>query len=232
MYVRELTLFRPGILFWSIKVHFVHPHNHHHPSWSGSSVLVVLKFVLLSCLNYSDFNATFTSLNASGRYGPASLGSYYRGQDHDGQVTLSSGIQQWTVPYSGDYRIEAIGAAGGYDVSSNRAQYRGRGARMIGTFSLLKGETIRILVGQEGGYNSVSQSAGGGGGTFVVRGSNTSMIIAGGGGGIEAVSSRHAGCDASTSTPGNPGYKSWSGGSNGQGAQIADSGNSGENIFW
>ena len=135
------------------------------------------------------------------------------------------------MSYTGDYRIEAIGAAGGYDTYSNSAQYRGRGARMIGTFSLSKGETIRILIGQEGGINGVSSTAGGGGGTFVVRGSNTPLMIAGGGGGVESVTSRHAGCDASTSTTGNPGHRSWSGGSNGYGAQTADSSNSGEQLL-
>ncbi|XP_078381889.1 uncharacterized protein LOC144664619 isoform X9 [Oculina patagonica] len=173
------------------------------------------------------FNAVFTNLGASGRYGPTSLGSHYTGQDHDGQVALSSGIQQWTVPYTGDYRIEAIGAASGYDTKTDSALYRGRGAKMIGTFSLSKGEIIEILVGQEGGINKVASTAGGGGGTFVVRGSNTPLIIAGGGGGMEYLPKRHAGCDASTSTTGNPGYQSWSGGSNGHGAQTADSGFSG-----
>ena len=114
--------------------------------------------------------------------GPTTLGSHYSGQDHDGQVTVVSGIQRWTVPYTGDYRIEAIGAAGGYDKYSTKGQYQGRGARMIGTFRLTKGEIIQVLVGQEGGVNRNSQSSGGGGGTFVVRGSNTPLIIAGGGG--------------------------------------------------
>ncbi|XP_078384203.1 uncharacterized protein LOC144666693 [Oculina patagonica] len=173
------------------------------------------------------FNAVFTNLAASGRNGPISLGSHYTGQDHVGQVTLSGGIQQWTVPYTGEYRIEAIGAAGGYGKSSNNGQYRGRGARMIGTFTLTKGEIIHILVGQEGGINSVSNSAGGAGGTFVVKEDNTPLIVAGGGGGMEALNSWQAGCDASTNTTGNPGYKSWSGGSNGHGAQSADSDNSG-----
>ncbi|XP_078382126.1 uncharacterized protein LOC144664786 [Oculina patagonica] len=173
------------------------------------------------------FAALFTNLGASGRYGPISLGSHYTGQDHAGQVTLSIGIQQWTIPYTGEYQIEAIGAAGGYGQRSNNGQHRARGARVIGTFTLSKGEIIRILVGQEGGINSVSNSAGGGGGTFVVRGSDTPLIIAGGGGGMEALNSRQAGCDASTSTTGNPGYKSWTGGSNGHGAQTADSSNSG-----
>ncbi|KAL9963328.1 hypothetical protein ACROYT_G032520 [Oculina patagonica] len=173
------------------------------------------------------FSAVFTNLGASGKYGPTSLGSHYTGQDHDGQVTLSNGIHHWTVPYTGNYRIEALGAAGGYDTGSNSTQYRGRGARMIGTFSLSKGEIIKILVGQEGGINTRSSSSGGGGGTFVVRGSSTPLLIAGGGGGVETPRSRHTGCDASTSSTGNPGYRSWSGGSNGHGAQTADSSNSG-----
>ena len=142
----------------------------------------------------------FSNLNATGRCGPKSLGSYYVGHDHDGQVALSSGIQQWTVPYTGDYRIEAIGAAGGYDLRINSSQYRGRGARMIGTFRLNKGEVIQILIGQEGGINKMYKSSGGGGGTFVVRGANTPLIIAGGGGGVQYGFSKHTKCDASTST--------------------------------
>ena len=173
----------------------------------------------------------FSNLKAIGKYGPTSLGSYYTGQDHDGQVALSSGIQQWTVPYTGDYRIETIGAAGGYDLLINSSHYRGRGARMIGTFRLNKGEVIHVLVGQEGGINKRRYSSGGGGGTFVVRGANTPLIIAGGGGGVAHVYARHTECDASLNTTGNPGYRSWSGGSNGHGAQTADYGLSGKNIF-
>ena len=140
---------------------------------------------------------------------------------------MVSGIQKWTVPQTGDYRIEAIGAAGGYGIRSN-AQYRGRGARIEGTFRISKGETIKILVGQEGSTTLNSESSGGGGGTFVVSIRNRPLIIAGGGGGIKTARSRHSGCDASTSMAGNAGYRSWSGGRGGQGATIADSGNSGE----
>ena len=135
---------------------------------------------------------------------------------------MSGGIQQWNVPYTGDYRIEAIGAAGGYDQLNESAQYRGRGAIMVGTFRLNKGEVIQVIVGQEGGITNRRWSSGGGGGTFVVRGANTPLIIAGGGGGLQSVFSRHVGCDASTQTTGNTGYKSWPGGSNGHGAQTAD----------
>ena len=55
----------------------------------------------------------FTTLGMSARRGPVRIEGHYAGQDHDGQVTLSSGIQQWTVPHTGEYRIEAIGASGG-----------------------------------------------------------------------------------------------------------------------
>ena len=184
--------------------------------------------VIFVSFNYLGFKAVFTTLGASGRLGPTSLGSYYRGKDHDSQVTVVSGVQRWTVPFTGDYRIEAIGAAGGYDTFLNSQQYRGRGARMIGTFSLIKGETIQILVAQEGGINYNGLASGGGGGTFVVRGTNTSLIVAGGGGGVESVTSRHSGCDASTTTSGNTGYQSWIGGSGGLGADTADGSYSGK----
>ena len=176
------------------------------------------------------FKAVFTNLGASGRLGPISLGSHYSGQDHDGQVSLVSGIQRWTVPYTGDYKIEAVGASGGYDAGDNSRQYRGRGARMMGTFRLSKGEKLQILVGQEGGINRRSFASGGGRGTFVVRARNTPLIIAGGGGGIEKARSRHTGCDASTATSGRAGYKSWSGGSSGHGANTADSIDSGNTV--
>ena len=154
------------------------------------------KEVELNLFCPSAFKAVLTNLNATGRYGPTSLGSHY---------IRSGGI--------------------------NSSQYRGRGARMIGTFRLNKGEVIQILVGQEGGINMPKLSSGGGGGTFVVRGADLPLIIAGGGGGTQYVMSRHKGCDASTNTTGNPGYKSWPGGSNGHGAQTADDYYSGKIIL-
>lgn len=135
------------------------------------------------------------------------------------------------MPFTANYRIEAVGAAGGYGTSSMNGRFRGRGAEMVGTFHLLKGEIIKILVGQEGGINLNDYASGGGGGTFVVRANNTPLIIAGGGGGGEQVKSRHSGCDASTGTAGRAGYMSWSGGSSGQGAQTADHDNSGKTVL-
>lgn len=82
-----------------------------------------------------DFTANFTNLGASGRLGPSSIGNHYKGQGHDGHVTLVAGIQQWRLPCNTRYRIEAVGATGGYD-TRNAGKYRGFGARIIGTFEL------------------------------------------------------------------------------------------------
>ena len=159
---------------------------------------------------HSVFQAIFTNLGVEGKEGPKSMGSHYEGQDHDGQVKLSSGIQLWTVPYTGDYKIEAVGAAGGYYAYLTSAQYRGRGTIMTGTFKLNKGDVIKILVGQEGGNGQGHDGSGGGGGTFVVKEEGTLLIIAGGGGGVNVVNLRQKGCNANTSTTGNPGYNSQS----------------------
>ena len=91
----------------------------------------------------------FTNLGKTGSEGPKSIGCHYKDQDHDGQVTVSSSIQVWTVPRTGKYRIEAIGASGGYSEDSF-IKTGGRGARMIGNFNLTKDEIIHVLVGQKG----------------------------------------------------------------------------------
>ena len=72
--------------------------------------------------------AKFTTLGATGRLGPASVGMQYQGQDHEGQVTVNKGIQMWKVPATGMYTIEAAGAAGGYDkFTSCEYKYLGKG---------------------------------------------------------------------------------------------------------
>ena len=178
--------------------------------------------MLYVCLN-AGFTAVFTNLGETGSKGPDSIGSHYKDQDHDRQVKLFSGIQVWTVPRTGEYRIEAIGASGGYGKDSV-IKTGGRGARMIGNFILTKDEIIRILVGQKGKRgDSNPKTAGGGGGTFVVRGNNKSLIIAGGGGGVKKMSEQHPGCDASINTTGNAGNNSplGTGGSNGHGGKTS-----------
>jgi hypothetical protein len=91
-----------------------------------------------------------------------------------GNVTSSNGIQLWTVPSTGAYRIEAFGAQGG-----GNNQF-GRGAQIRGDFNLTAGQQLKIIVGQQGGFSS---SGSGGGGSFVATSANVPLIVAGGGGG-------------------------------------------------
>ena len=155
------------------------------------------------------FHAVFTNLGANGSHGPSASGSPYAGQDHYRQVTITNGIQQWTVPYTGYYRIEAIGATGGCDYwYPNIFSCGGTGAKLIGEFRLNMSEVIQVLVGQEGGSNIKAWGPGGGGGTFVVSGNSTPLIIAGGGGGGLKDKKRHGRCNANTNRTGNAaGYK-------------------------
>jgi hypothetical protein len=133
----------------------------------------------------------------------------------------TQGIQRWTVPATGIYRIEVAGARGGNSASGTGAN----GVIIRGNFSLIQGEIINILVGQLG-VNSASSGgvagAGGGGGTFVVSDSNNPLIIAGGGGGS---GQNNRGSDASYSTSGVS--RSGSGGVNGNGASGGNGDGSG-----
>jgi len=133
-----------------------------------------------SCL-IAQQSYTFTPCGASGSVGPSQtqVNNTYSNTNLVGAVgTITNGIQTWTVPYTGNFRIEARGAQGGGS--------GGLGATMAGDFSLTAGEVIRILVGQVG-VNGGSGPSGGGGGSFVVRTPYTTtasiLVIAGGGSG-------------------------------------------------
>ena len=130
---------------------------------------------------------TFTHCNGYGRTGPteSSCLSHYSEMEitkPEYNFQVIDGIQQWTVPATGSYEIEAFGARGG-------SYSGGKGARVKGTFDLVKGQEMRILVGQLGGRaggssGGVSLFAGSGGGaTFVVIGESTPLLVAAGGGG-------------------------------------------------
>ncbi len=147
------------------------------------------------------YSGTVRSISTASRTGPTSLGTTYTGTDLDGDITLVSGIQYWTVPYTGTYSIDAFGAQGG----RNSVYVGGGGARVKGTFSLTAGEVIRILVGNSGGTHSTECDAGGGGGTYVIRSpynSNASIavIAAGGGGASEGTYNSQGGGDRTNPT--------------------------------
>ncbi|MNU53304.1 PKD domain protein [compost metagenome] len=160
---------------------------------------------------------TFTNAGATGTNGPtqAQVTTAYAATPQAGMVTVTGGIQNWSVPVSGLYKIEVYGAKG-YGPNA------GRGAYMSGEFNLIAADQLKILVGQQGGccVASGTQQFGGGGGSFVVKTSgNVPMIIAGGGGGANGNAALVPTADASTSTAGNVGAGSGNGagGTNGGG---------------
>lgn len=156
-----------------------------------------------------DGEREFTNCTQTGRYGPdqAQCNITYTGTTLEGEVTVSGGIQAWTVPSTGTYIIEAWGARGGEKMDSYTAT-GGNGALMSGEFTLTEGEVLYILVGQKGGnpngYNT-SGGCGGGGGTFVYYDANDSypLIAAAGGGGCGAANENRAhGLSGLTTTSG------------------------------
>jgi len=80
---------------------------------------------------------------------------------------LTSGIQVWTVPATGNYRITAQAPTGLGDNGSLGGGYYG--AQMAVEITLTAGEKLYILCGQPGGVSPSNASAAGCGGTFVVR---------------------------------------------------------------
>ncbi|MBK5213419.1 MAG: HYR domain-containing protein, partial [Flavobacteriaceae bacterium] len=140
-------------------------------------VILVLAVLPLQAQTY-----TFTNAGAFGGYGPTQgqVDVAYIATPLDGQVTINTqGIQEWTVPVTGSYRIEGLGAEGG----ASTFFIGGPGAQMIGDFNFTAGTTLKILVGQQGQPTQDSQGSGGGGGSFVVSTTNTPLLIASGGGG-------------------------------------------------
>src|SRR5690606_26336613 len=124
---------------------------------------------------------TFTNAGATGQNGPtqAQINAAYAGTPLDGAVAINTlGIQEWTVPSNGAYRIQVIGATGG---NQNEATVSvGHPADISGEFNLSAGQTLKILVGQHGHLGSTRPGWGGGGGSFVTQSDNTPLAVAGG----------------------------------------------------
>ena len=140
-------------------------------------------------------------------------------------LALISGTQFWaqvtTINYTGtlatytvppgvtNIRIEALGAAGGTGLLG----VSGKGAKMVGTFTVTPGEVLNVLVGGAGVAGTYV--AGGGGGSFVWKSGPTLLMAAGGGGGggyTDVGGTSYNGMDASTSTNGTNGNSQAAGG--------------------
>ena len=96
--------------------------------------------------------------------------------------SYTGAVQTYTVPAGvTSLTISASGAQGGGNTGG------GLGALMSGDFTVTPGETINIVVGQQGQLQIGGQSqnsSGGGGGSFVYRNSSNLLLAAGGGGGL------------------------------------------------
>ncbi len=137
----------------------------------------------------------FTTAGKSGPEGPTlqEVKQAYSGvswAQNNEFLNVNKGIQEWKVPVTGTYKIQAIGAGVPYNnkYTSNGMNQFQKGMDATITTELKKGEVIKILVGQKP-TSFTSKNAdeearmGGAGGTFVIRDKETPIIISGGGGG-------------------------------------------------
>lgn len=181
---------------------------------NASSVSANQSFTIeVADILYGFTAATFSTGGQTGRFGPA-LTTARDGltgpevetwKNNTEFFNTTDGIQLWTVPTTGTYRIEAWGAQGGRNFSYGDPA--GLGAQMRGDFTLTKGEILRILVGQAGiDVTTTCGGAGGGGGTYVVRApfnnNDSILVIAGGGGAVGTDPGTRAGIGGTTSTSG------------------------------
>lgn len=122
--------------------------------------------------------------------------------------------KQYTVPYTGLYTIDALGAQG----KSYGSYTGGYGGSVTGTFWLRKGEVLTYVVGGQNGYNgggSASSFGNGGGMTSVVSNQKGTLMIAGGGGGAFSFGNGNAGGSAASVINGNNGQSGMAGGGGG-----------------
>ncbi len=152
----------------------------------------LLMILLVLTVTISSFAQTysFTNCSATGKNGPTQTNAdntYPLGNTLTGAVTtVNNGIQQWTVPVTGNYRVILAGAAGGASAFSSG----GSGIAIQSELSLTAGQVLNIVVGQAGQTNTSNDQfltgGSGGGGSFVYTGPigvGTLLMAAGGGGG-------------------------------------------------
>ena len=147
---------------------------------SSFSIIKLLFFIFSNCfLINAQQTYTFTNAGATGRLGPTQLqiNSAYAATNLNGLVTSNNGVQTFTIPTGGSYRIEAWGASGGNSL------YTGKGAKVIHHVTIPAGTVLKIVVGQMGSLYATSNSDGGGGGSFVGPLTGGLYVAAGGGGG-------------------------------------------------
>lgn len=142
-------------------------------------LFIIIALFFLKGLSAQVYN--FSNAGATGSVGPTQtqLNNAYANSNLQSNVISLNGIQSWTVPATGLYKITCTGARG--------AGNGGFGAQMQGNFELVAGQVLKLIIGQKGengtGANASNNGGGGGGGSFVVIGLDSLLLAAGGGGG-------------------------------------------------
>lgn len=131
-------------------------------------------------------------------------------------------VQQYVVPPGvHTLTIDAAGAQGGPALAFGVVPGNpgGNGARLVASFPVVPGETLRVVVGETGGSAFVN-AAGGGGGSFVYRSPDLAglLIAAAGGGG---------GSSGSPGVPGSASTTASNGEANGVGVTAGTAGTGG-----
>jgi uncharacterized repeat protein (TIGR02543 family) len=92
---------------------------------------------------------------------------------------LADGYQYWTVPATATYRIQAMGAS--------KSGTSGYGAIASADVNLIKGQILKILVGQSARNSGEVRMTSGNGGSFVAFADNTPIVVGGGAGGADRI---------------------------------------------
>jgi Glycine rich protein len=163
---------------------------------------------------------TFTSCGATGAVGPTidQCKTTYTPtwKDDTNLFNVSSGIQRWKVPITGQYLIEARGGDGGgrntYRVTFSAVGGGGLGASVANVFNLIKDDVIYIVVGQNGSSSTLTDATtrdiggAGGGASYVYKLSTDEypLIVAGGGSGASCCVNTFNSANAFNHNGGNP----------------------------
>jgi hypothetical protein len=115
---------------------------------------------------------TFTNMDASGANGPTDItyGASTPGLNTSSVLVLAGGIQYWTVPQTKTYTFTLAGASSFHTASLNPIKI-GYGMVMTASRSLVAGQLVAILVGQQGRDNAT-----GAGGTFIAEVSGVGQL--------------------------------------------------------
>jgi hypothetical protein len=206
---------------------------------SGYSLVQDYTEVTISSALYTFTSHTFTNAGVTGRFGPnlSQIRSAYTSQSWAQNSSylniVYQGVQEWTVPATGNYQITLSGAAGGLGsgsrCSGSGPVYRGFGRIIRGTISLTQGEVICLVVGQSGGVGSGGWNLGGGGASYVFRKTGSQLLFAAAGAGAGNQWTLASGQDGNFSTSGGNGDGSspGSGGTNGNPGTGVQNGNYG-----